>query len=69
MAVTLACEAEWLVHAAVARPAAAFYAGQFDPSSLFNIDFLSMSYMLVFLVVCLPASWILDRWGPESAWA
>ena len=52
MAVTLACEAEWLVHAAVARPAAAFYAGQFDPSSLFNIDFLSMSYMLVFLVVC-----------------
>ena len=63
MAVTLACEAEWLVHAAVARPAAAFYAGQFDPSSLFNIDFLSMSYMLVFLVVCLPASWILDRWG------
>jgi MFS family permease len=63
MAVTLACEAEWLAHAAVARPAAAFYAGQFDPSSLFNIDFLSMSYMLVFLVACLPASWILDRWG------
>lgn len=63
MAVTLACEAEWLVHAAVARPAAAFYAGQFDSSSLFNIDFLSMSYMLVFLAVCLPASWVLDRWG------
>lgn len=63
MAVTLACEAEWLAHAAVARPAAAFYAGQFDSASLFNIDFLSMSYMLVFLVACLPASWILDRWG------
>jgi MFS family permease len=63
MAVTLACEAEWLVHAAVARPAAAFYAGQFDPASLFNVDFLSMSYMLVFLIVCLPASWVLDRWG------
>jgi MFS family permease len=63
MAVTLACEVEWLAHAAVARPAAAFYIGQFDPSSLFNIDFLSMSYMLVFLVVCLPASWVLDRWG------
>jgi MFS family permease len=63
MAVTLACEVEWLAHAAVARPAAAFYAGQFDPTSLFNIDFLSMSYMLVFLVVCLPASWVLDRWG------
>jgi len=63
MAVTLACEAEWLVHAAVARPAAAYYAGQFDPSSLFNVEFLAMSYMLVFLVVCLPASWILERWG------
>jgi MFS family permease len=63
MAITLACEVEWLAHAAVARPAAAFYAGQFDPASLFNIDFLSMSYMLVFLVVCLPASWVLDRWG------
>jgi MFS family permease len=63
MAVTLACEAQWLVHAAVARPAAAFYAGQFDPSSLFNVDFLALSYMLVFLVACLPASWVLDRWG------
>jgi len=63
MAVTLACEAEWLAHAAVARPAAAYYAGQFDPSSIFDIDFLSMSYMLIFLIACLPASWILDRWG------
>jgi MFS family permease len=63
MAVTLACEVEWLAHAAVARPAAAYYAGQFDPSSIFNIDFLSMSYMLVFLIACLPASWTLDRWG------
>ena len=63
MAVTLVCEAEWLVHAAVARPAAAFYAGQFDPASLFNVDFLALSYMLVFLAVCLPASWVLERWG------
>lgn len=63
MAVTLACEAQWLVHAAVGRPAAAFYSGQFDPSSLFNVDFLALSYMLVFLVAALPASWVLDRWG------
>jgi len=63
MAVTLACEAQWLVHAAVARPAAAFYAGQFDPGSLVNIDFLALSFMLVFLVGALPASWVLDRWG------
>lgn len=63
MAVTLACEAQWLVHAAVARPAATFYQGQFDPASLFNIDFLALAYMLVFLGAALPASWILDRWG------
>ncbi len=63
MAVTLACEAEWLVHAAVARAAGAYYTGQFDPASLFNIDFLALSYMLVFLVACLPASWVLERWG------
>ncbi len=63
MAVTLACEVEWLAHAAVARPAAAFYAGQFSASSILNIDFLSMSYMLVFLIACLPASWLLDKKG------
>ena len=63
MAVTLANETQWLLHAAVARPAAAFYAGQFDPTSLFNIDFLALCYMLVFLVAALPASWVLDRWG------
>jgi MFS family permease len=63
MAVTLACEAEWLVHAAVARAAAAYYTGQFNPSSLFNIDFLAQSYMVVFLVACLPASWVLERQG------
>lgn len=63
MAVTLACEVGWLSHAAVVRPAAVFYAGQFDPQSLFSIDFLSISYMLVFLIACLPASWVLSRWG------
>ncbi len=63
MAVTLACEVGWLSHAAVARPAAAYYAGQFDLESLFTIDFLSISYMLVFLVACLPASWVLSKIG------
>ncbi len=63
MAVTLACEVQWLSHAAVARPAAAFYEGQFDPESLFTVDFLSMSFMLVFLIACLPASWVLAKKG------
>jgi MFS family permease len=63
MGITLTSEVQWLLHAAVARPAAAFYTGQFDPASVFNIDFLALSYMLVFLVAALPASWVLDRWG------
>ncbi len=63
MAVTLACEVQWLSHAAIARPASAYYAGQFDPASLFTVDFLSMSYMLVFLIMCFPASWVLAKRG------
>lgn len=63
MAVTLACEVQWLSHAAIARPAAVYYEGQFDPASLFTVDFLSMSYMLVFLIMCFPASWVLAKRG------
>jgi len=63
MAVTLVIELQWLAHAAVARAAAVFYAGQFNPDSLFNIDFLALSYMLVFLVMSIPASYIIDTKG------
>ncbi|MCK4529827.1 MAG: MFS transporter, partial [Candidatus Marinimicrobia bacterium] len=34
---------QWLTHAPVARAAETFYAGQFNPNSIFNIDFLAMS--------------------------
>ncbi len=63
MLVTLAIEVQWLTHASVARAAQAFYAGQFDPASLFNIDFLAMSYMLVYLLVSIPASFVIDTFG------
>lgn len=63
MAITMAVEIQWLTHAPVARAASAFYLGQFNPESLINIDFLAMVYMLVFLVVCFPASYIIDTWG------
>lgn len=62
MFVTLACEAQWLVHAAVSRPAAAFYAGQ-NIGLWGGIDSLAVLYMAVFLVAALPASWVLDRFG------
>ena len=63
MLVTVLIEVQWLTHAPVARAAEVFYAGQYDPDSIFNIDFLSMAYMLVFLVFCIPASYIIDTFG------
>ena len=63
MLVTILIEVQWLTHAPVARAAEIFYAGQFNPESIFNIDFLSMLYMLVFIVVCIPASYIIDTYG------
>ena len=66
MAVTLVIELQWLAHAAVARAAAVYYAGQFHPDSIFNIDFLALSYMIVFLLVSVPASWIIDSRGIKT---
>lgn len=63
MLINIAVQIQWLAHAAVARPAAVFYEGQFDPSSLFNIDFLAMVYMVVFLVMSFPASYVIDTYG------
>ena len=66
MALTVIIEVQWLTHAAIARAAEAFYAGQFSPDSLFNIDFLAMSYMLVFLAACVPASYVIDTYGIKA---
>jgi sugar phosphate permease len=63
MLITMVEEIQWLAHAAVARPAAVFYEGQFDPASFFNIDFLAMVYMIVFLVMSFPASYVIDTFG------
>jgi len=63
MLITIAIEIQWLTHAAVARPAEVFYSGQFDESSFFTIDFLAMVYMLAFLIMSFPASYIIDTYG------
>jgi len=63
MLITVMVEVQWLAHAAVARPAEVFYVGQFDSSSFINIDFLAMVYMLVFLVMSFPASYVIDTYG------
>lgn len=63
MLINITIQIQWLTHAAVARPAQVFYAGQFNPSSFFNIDFLAVVYMLVFLFLSFPASYIIDTYG------
>ena len=63
MLITVAIEIQWLTHAAVARPAELFYGGQFNPDSFLNIDFLAMIYMVAFLVMSFPASYVIDTYG------
>ncbi len=55
---TAVIEIQWLTFAAIAREARLYY----DVSPL-AIDFLSLIFMLVFLIVCLPASWVVDTKG------
>ena len=63
MLISVAIQIQWLTHAAVVRPAEVFYYGQFNPASFLNIDFLAMVYMLVFLVMSFPASYVIDTYG------
>ncbi len=63
MLLSIVIQIQWLAHAAVARPAEVFYQGQFNPEGLFNIDFLALLYMLVYIVVSIPASYVIDTYG------
>ncbi len=69
MMITVAIEIQWLTHAAVARPAELFYQGQFNPDSFLNIDFLAMIYMVAFLVMSFPASYVIDTYGIRTGLA
>ena len=51
--ITAVIEIQWLTFAAIAREARDYYA-----VSPLAIDFLSLIFMLVFLLVCIPASWV-----------
>ncbi len=69
MMITVAIEIQWLTHAAVARPAELFYEGQFNPDSFLNIDFLALIYMVAFLVMSFPASYVIDTYGIRTGLA
>jgi len=63
MLLTLAVEAQWLALAPVSRAAERFYGGQLEPGSALSVDLLAMVYLLVFLLACVPASWVIDTHG------
>ncbi len=63
MLVSIVIQIQWLTHAPIARAAEVYYAGQFNPSSLINIDFLALLYMLVYLIVSIPASYVIATRG------
>ena len=48
----------WITFAPITSDAAAFY-GVSD----LNIGLLSMSFMVTYLIVSIPASWVIDTWG------
>ncbi len=63
MLLTIAIELQWLAHAAVARPATAYYGNQLAASEWLSIDSLALVYMLAYLIFSLPASWVIARFG------
>jgi Na+/melibiose symporter-like transporter len=60
MAITIAVEVQWVALAPVARAAERFYS--LGPGA-FGVDFLAMSYLLLYLVFCFPASYVIDSFG------
>lgn len=63
MLISIVVQLQWLTHAPIARAAAVYYKGQFNPGSFVDIDFLALLYMLVYLIVCIPASYFIDKYG------
>ena len=61
MVLTLATQVQWVALAPVARAAERFYAGQLG--AVLNVDALALAYLLVYLVACVPASYVIDTHG------
>ncbi|MDX1283724.1 MAG: MFS transporter [Draconibacterium sp.] len=56
--ITVIIEIQWLTFASISTVAQEFYG-----ATALRIDFLSMVYMIVFIVMSIPASYIIDTWG------
>ncbi len=56
--INIAVQIQWLTFASIASEARLFYS-----ATSLQIDFFSMIYMVVFLVVCIPAFYVIDTFG------
>ena len=63
MLALLASQVQWLSHAAVATQANEYYAAQLSAQGWLSVDLLALVYMLVFLVLSFPASYVIDTFG------
>lgn len=59
--ITIIIEIQWLTFASISSVAQEFY-----QTTALRIDFLSMIYMLIFIVMSIPASYIIDTWGLKT---
>ena len=56
--ISIVIEIQWLTFAPVASAARAYY-----KATSLQIDLLSMLYMIIFIVFCIPASYVIDTYG------
>lgn len=59
--ITVIIEIQWLTFASISGVAQQFY-----QTTALRIDFLSMVYMIVFIIMSIPASYIIDTWGLKT---
>lgn len=60
--VTMVSQIQWLAHAPIATAAQAFFGFE----DVVPINRLAEMYMLIYLLACLPASWVIDRLGTRA---
>ena len=56
--IAMIIEIQWLTFASIAEAAREFYG-----ATSMQIDFLSMIYMIVFMILSIPASYVIDTYG------
>ena len=66
MFLTIVIELQWLTHAPIARVAENFYSDQLQIYSWLSIDSIALVFMITYLIMCLPASYIIDTYGVKT---